>query len=139
MMVCWTQSARSWNTVSMPALRERAAFQCVSRLPRTRISPLRRLDRAGEHLDQRRFAGAVVAEQADDLAAVDMQVDAADREHPAVGLGDVSSSISRSPIAVSPEQRARPATPASGAPETVRPISADPRSRDRRPPCNFPA
>ena len=51
--------------------------------------PARRLNRAGEHLDQSRFAGAVVAEQADDLAAVDVEIDAADREHAAVGFGDV--------------------------------------------------
>ena len=37
---CWTASARSWKTVSMPASRERAAFQAVTGLPRTRISPL---------------------------------------------------------------------------------------------------
>ena len=46
-----------------------------------------RLDHAGEDLDQRRLAGAVVADQADHLAAVDMQVDAAEREDAPVGLG----------------------------------------------------
>jgi hypothetical protein len=51
--------------------------------------PARRLDRAGEHLDQGRFARAVVSKQADDLTAVDVEVDSADREHPAVALGDV--------------------------------------------------
>ena len=76
---CCTASARSWNTVSMPASRERAAFQPLTGLPRTRISPLSRLDDAGENLDQRRLAGAVVADQADDLAVVDVQVDAAER------------------------------------------------------------
>ena len=39
-MVCWTASARSWNTVSMPASRDRAPFQLCTGLPRTRISPL---------------------------------------------------------------------------------------------------
>ena len=33
-----------------------------------------RLDDAGEDLDERRFAGAVVADQADDLAAVDVRL-----------------------------------------------------------------
>ena len=37
---CCTASARSWNTVSIPASRERAALQPVTGLPRTRISPL---------------------------------------------------------------------------------------------------
>ena len=50
--------------------------------------PAGRLDRAGEHLDQRRFAGAVIAEKAYDLAAIDVEIDAADREDPSVGLGD---------------------------------------------------
>ena len=89
MIVCWTQSARSWNTVSMPASRERAAFQCVSALAAHQDFAAGRLDRAGEHLDQRRFAGAVVAKQAHDLAAVDVEIDAADREHASVALGDV--------------------------------------------------
>ncbi len=70
-MVCCTASARSWNTVSMPASRERAALQPVTGLPRTRISPLVGLTTPDEDLDQRRLAGAVVADQADHLAAVD--------------------------------------------------------------------
>ena len=36
---------------------------------------------AGHHLDQRRFAGAVVADQADDLVAADRDVDVAQRMH----------------------------------------------------------
>ena len=40
-----------------------------------------RRDHAGHHLDQRRFAGAVVADEADDLVAADGQVDVAQRLH----------------------------------------------------------
>ena len=57
-------SARSWNTVSMPASRERAAFQSVTALAAHEDLAAGRLDDAGEDLDQRRLAGAVVAEQA---------------------------------------------------------------------------
>ena len=67
---CCTASARSWNTVSIPASRERAALQPVTGLPRTRISPLVGAHHAREDLDQRRLAGAVVADQPDDLALV---------------------------------------------------------------------
>ena len=63
----------------MPASRERAAFQPVHRLAADEDLAAGRLDHAGEDLDQRRLAGAVVADQADHLAAVDVQIDAAKR------------------------------------------------------------
>ena len=44
---------------------------------------------ARQNLDQRRFAGAVVAEQADDLALVDDEGHVLQRLHAAVGLVDV--------------------------------------------------
>ena len=40
-----------------------------------------RLQHAGHHLDQRRLAGAVVADEADDLVAADGEVDVAQRMH----------------------------------------------------------
>ena len=43
---------------------------------------------AGDDLDQRRFAGAVVAEQRHDLAATDVEADAAQRLDRAEMLGD---------------------------------------------------
>ena len=76
---CWTASARSWNTVSMPASRERAGAPAGDRLAADEDLAAGRLDHAGEDLDQRRLAGAVVADQPDDLAAVDVQADAAER------------------------------------------------------------
>ena len=45
---------------------------------------------AGQDLDQRRLAGAVLAEQCDDLARVDREVDGVDRETP--GKAFVNSS-----------------------------------------------
>jgi hypothetical protein len=47
-----------------------------------------RLVVAGQDLDQRRLAGAVVAEQAEHLALLEMQVDVAQRGDRAEALGD---------------------------------------------------
>ena len=49
-----------------------------------------RLHDAGEDLDQRRLAGAVVADEADHLAVIDAEIDAAERIDAAVGFGDVA-------------------------------------------------
>jgi hypothetical protein len=44
---------------------------------------------AGHHLDQRRLAGAVIADQADDLVAADRQRNVAQRPDRAEGLADI--------------------------------------------------
>ena len=44
---------------------------------------------AHHHLDERRLAGAVVAEQPDDLPPVDLEIDVRERPHFAERLGDV--------------------------------------------------
>ena len=46
------------------------------------------LDHAGDDLDQRRLAGAVLAEHRMDLAALAGEVDALERAHAAIALGD---------------------------------------------------
>ena len=66
------------------------------------MSPLVGGDGAGQHLDQRRLAGAVVAEQADDLALVDVEVDVVERLHAAVELADVLHADEVSAIAQVP-------------------------------------
>ena len=43
---------------------------------------------AGDGLDQRRLAGAVVADEGDDLAGVDVEVDVLERLHRPEALGD---------------------------------------------------
>ena len=62
------QSARSWWTISMPC-RRASTGRCrtISR-PSIRMRAVARGEVAGDHLDQRRLAGAVVAHQPDDLA-----------------------------------------------------------------------
>jgi hypothetical protein len=53
------------------------------------------LHRAGENLHQGGFAGAVVTDHAEHLAAVQMHTDAVKGFHRAVGLGDVVQSDQR--------------------------------------------
>ena len=53
------------------------------------MSPLVNGTAPGEHLDQRRLAGAVVAEEPDDLALVDREGDVVERLDAAVELADV--------------------------------------------------
>jgi hypothetical protein len=47
-------------------------------------------DRAREHAAQGRLAGSVLAGEPEDLAAVDVNVDAAERGHGAVALRDTA-------------------------------------------------
>ena len=80
-------SARSWKTVSMPS-----AARLVDRAQLDRLAVEVDLPRVGlvvaaEDLDQRRLAGAVVAQQAEHLALVERQVDVAQRGHRAEALG----------------------------------------------------
>ena len=51
------------------------------------LTVVRRVD-AGDHLDQRRLAGAVVADEPDDLAGVELEVDAVERLDGAEPLAD---------------------------------------------------
>ena len=148
---CCTASARSWNTVSIPASRERAAFQPRDRLAADQDLARGRLDDAGQDLDQRRFSRAVVADQSDDLALVDAEVDAAERIDAPERLGDVAQldeplrhrSPSREPAARSPciqrsgpsvAARAKPCeAPIAGLrPRAWRPSDNCPGSRSRR-------
>ena len=73
-----------------------AVFRRVARAPEAHRRAvdqdlaLGRLVDAGEDLDQRRLAGAVVAEEAMDLAGIDLDVDVAERDHRAEMLGDAA-------------------------------------------------
>ena len=81
--------ARSWNTVAIPAPSASRGEENDVGSPLTSSSPSRGLVDAAEDLDQRRLAGAVVAEHAGDRARVDVQRDVAQGEHAAEELGDV--------------------------------------------------
>ena len=52
--------------------------------PLTRMRPGRRLQQPGDHPERRRLAGAVRAEEAVDLAGLDVEADAVDRGERAV-------------------------------------------------------
>ena len=55
--------------------------------PSRRISPASARVDAGENLDQRRLAGAVLAEQRMDLAATDVEIDRVERQRAGEALG----------------------------------------------------
>ena len=58
--------------------------------PAKRISPLSAREDAGQDLDQRRFAGAVVAEQPQHFAFAEIEAHVLDGVHAAEGLHDVA-------------------------------------------------
>ena len=70
-----SNSEKCWNTMPMPRRRASAGLAIVDRPALPEDAPLVRLQRAVEHLDQRRFAGAVLAEQRMDLAGADFEAD----------------------------------------------------------------
>ena len=74
----------------------RAACRVMSR-PSKMIAPLARLDEAGDRLEQRRLAGAVGAEQRDDLALVDLEVDVEEHLHAVVVHVDAAARAGASP------------------------------------------
>ena len=73
---------------AVPARLDRAV-QDDARLPSICSVPLARAEIAGDHLDQRRLAGAVVAHQADDFAGLERERDVVDRLDGAEMLRDV--------------------------------------------------
>ena len=70
-----SNSEKCWNTMPMPRSRAAAGLAMVTGLPFQRISSGGRLQRAVEDLDQRRLAGAVLAEERVDLARLDGEID----------------------------------------------------------------
>ena len=76
---------------------------------------LGRLGQPEEHQDRRRLAGAVLAEQAEDLAGLDLEIEMVDGDEVAVGLGQ----------AAGPDRGARPVVASRGR-------GAPGRDRDRQ-------
>ena len=84
-----SQTARSWNTVAMPRARASAGLREDHRLAaKAHLAPVGRED-AGEDLDQRRLAGAVVAEKRQDAARIGLQRHVDQRGGGAEGLRNV--------------------------------------------------
>ena len=86
----FSHSARSWKTVAMPSVERGARIGEGHRLAVELIVPDARLMHAGQDLDQRRFAGAVVADQRHDLAGMDVEIDVGERRDRAEILGDAA-------------------------------------------------
>ena len=79
----------SWNTMPMPR-RDRVARRCERDLLAVEEDPAeRRLLDAGDDLHQRRFAGAVLADQHVDGALADLEIGALDRDGAGIDLRDV--------------------------------------------------
>ena len=74
--------------VCMTAETSPRAMACLGRRPSTSTVPCGRLRQAEQHVDGRGLAGAVGAEEGDDLALLDLQVDAAHGLHGAEVLGE---------------------------------------------------
>ncbi len=70
--------------VSMPSAIASLGVRSWTSLPSMKIWPAVGRMGAGEHLDQRRLAGAVVANKTDDLARLGVEVDVAQRMNAAV-------------------------------------------------------
>ena len=70
-----SNSEKCWNTMPMPSLRAAAGLAIVDRLALPAELARRRLQRAIDDLDQRRLAGAVLAQKRMDLAGLDPQGD----------------------------------------------------------------
>ena len=73
----------------MPRLRAALGESIATSSPSRRIVAAVRPDDAGEHLHQRRLAGAVLADHGVDGAALDVDVHVGERDHAAIALGEV--------------------------------------------------
>ena len=84
------------------------AGRATTSMPPTIARALGRDDPRGQHADGRRLAGAVRAEQPEDLAAVDAQVEVLDRpERAAAAVEDLGQTVGDDDVAVGAELRVR--------------------------------
>ena len=78
--------ARFWYTVSMPASRASIGDLKCTALPVEQDFAAVGDHRTAERLDQRRLAGAVVADDRQDFARHQVEIGVVERHHPAVAL-----------------------------------------------------
>ena len=81
-------TSSSWYIVAMPSSSAASGVGMSTVSPCHAIVPLVGSVHAGERLDERRLARAVLAEHAVDLAGPNVQVDAAQRLHAGEALRD---------------------------------------------------
>ena len=84
-------TARSWYTVAMPRSRASRGEANVTSSPSRRTLPSLGLVHTGEDLDERRLAGAVVAEHARDLTGPHRRGDPLEGDDVAVVLAEVAN------------------------------------------------
>ena len=82
-----SNSEKCWNTMPMPSLRAARGLATDGLAVPQHLALVGRHD-AVDHLDQRRFAGAVLAEQRVDLAGLDLEIDVVVGEHARKLLAD---------------------------------------------------
>ena len=93
----WSQRLRSWNTISMPGgAGVGGAGQAQGAAVHLDAAAVGDVG-AGHDLGQRRFAGGVVADEAEALARPEVEVDAAQRLDRAEGLDDAPQPDARGP------------------------------------------
>ena len=83
-------SSTCWNTVPMPSVEAGAGRGDPDRLAVDQDLAFVRLLHAGEDADQRRLAGAILAQQDMDLARIELERDAVIGHHAGEALGDVA-------------------------------------------------
>ena len=79
-------SMKCWCTIPIPSSSAWRGLSIVTGCPSTSIGPRVRLEEAVDDVHQRRLAGAVLAEQAEDLAVCDVEGDVVVRGQLAVAL-----------------------------------------------------
>ncbi len=80
----------SWNTMAMPRWRASSGVFGAASTPFTNIEPEVERDDAGHGLGQRRFAGAILADQRVDFAAAQLEIDVLDGRHAGIELGGLA-------------------------------------------------
>ena len=80
-----------WKVRPKPDYRALLRRKSADVSPLKKHAPRRRSELPGEEIEQRRLAGAVRADDADELALRDVEGHVVDREQPAEALGDTAS------------------------------------------------
>ncbi len=84
------KTSRRWNVRARPSRANWCGRAPVTSLPSTKIRPCVRLLHAGGDVEQRRLAGPVRPDEADDLPVLQVEADVVHRQEPAEADADVT-------------------------------------------------
>ena len=116
------QSESSWKTQRTPeACAAPTEYPADRSSPAISMTPASGASDPGEHVHERGLAGAVVADEADALAGIDAQVDAAERTHGPEGFSTPSSRTMGGSLKPAAVRRRRPLRSPSGRPRACTP------------------